>query len=375
MRETVSFGRLAGIRVGANWSVLIIGWILAFGLAAGVLPEAAPGHATGLYWVAGLLATAVFLGSLLAHEMAHALVARAKGLPVEGITLWALGGVSKLGGDASRARDELRIAIAGPATSLVLGVAFFATAAGLAALGAGDLVVTTVVWLATINVVLGLFNLAPAFPLDGGRVVRALLWARHGDRLQATRSAAAVGRAFGFGLVGLGVMVVFLGAVFQGVWFMLLGWFVVSMGQAEATGVEQRRLLEDVTVDEVMSAPVACVPADLTVDRLVDEHVLTHRWSAYPVVDDDDRLLGLATLDTVRRVPAEERSSTRVLDAGFPAAEVPQAPPGASLADQLATLSASPVGRLVVVDQGRVVGLVSRTDVVSCLQRRSLMSS
>lgn len=374
MRETFRFGRVAGIPVGANWSVAIIAWILVVGLAMGALPEAAPDQPVAVYWLAGVAATVLFLASLLAHEVAHALVARAAGLPVQGITLWALGGVSKLGGDAPSARDELRIALAGPATSLALGLAFLGATVALDLLGVATLVVATAAWLAMINLILGLFNLAPAFPLDGGRVVRAVLWAHHGDRVRATRSAAAAGRAFGYGLVGLGAILALNGAVAQGLWLVLLGWFVVSMAQAEASSVEQRQLLEGVTLAEVMSSPAACVGSDLSLEDVLQRHVLVQRYSAYPVVDDDGRLRGLVTLDTVRRVPPSRRLATAVLEAAVPAVEVPQAPSTDLLSDHLDEMATSPTGRLVVVDHGRVTGLVSHTDVVSCLRRRALLT-
>jgi Zn-dependent protease/predicted transcriptional regulator len=373
VHETIKLGTIAGVRVGANWSVLIIAWLLAFGLAVGALPELAPEYAQGLYWVASVTAALVFFVSLLAHEMAHALVARSLGLPVEGITLWALGGVSRLGGDASNARDEFRIAIAGPATSLVLGAVFFLTSVGLGLAGVPTLLVATVGWLGTVNVLLALFNLVPAFPLDGGRVVRAALWARHGDRVRATRSASTAGMVFGYVLIGLGAVMFMAGGLFQGLWFAILGWFVITVARGETAQVEQRQLLEGVTVRDVMSAPPFCVPGDLTVAELIDRYVLTHRYSAYPIVDDHQGLLGLVTLDAIRRVPPERRAHTSVLDAATAADDILQSRPSTPLADVLPALTTSPVARLVAVEDGRVIGLVSHTDVVSCLQRQMLL--
>ena len=265
MHETISFGRIAGIRVGANWSVMVIASLLAVGLAEGALPELAPGYPGELYWLTAAGAALVFFVSLLAHEMAHALVARSVGLPVDGIVLWALGGVSRLGGDAPTARDELRIAVVGPMTSLGLGAAAFLIAIVLGSVSAPELLVGAVTWLAVINVLLGLFNLAPAFPLDGGRVVRAVIWARRGDRLDATRRAAGIGRAFGYGLIVFGVLNGLLGGLVEGLWFAFLGWFVVSIGAAEVAQVEQRELLTGVTVADIMSREPFCIPPDIRV--------------------------------------------------------------------------------------------------------------
>jgi Zn-dependent protease len=372
VRETFRFGSIAGIRVGANWSVLIIAWLLAFGLAVSALPEMASGYSDLLYWVAASIAALVFFASLLAHEMAHALVARSKGLPVEGITLWALGGVSKLGGDAPNAGSELKIALVGPATSLALGAALLVATSAIALLDAPELVVATLGWLAVINVVLGLFNLMPALPLDGGRVLRAILWHSFDDRLRATRTASVVAQVFGYVMVGAGAFVFMLGYVVNGIWFALLGWFVINMARVELAQVEQHELLSGVLVGDMMTRAPLCVPPDLSVDRLLDEYVLTRRFSSYPVVDDAGRLLGLITLDGVRRVPPERRPDTTVLRAAIPIDRVPRAEPWEELETALPRLASRPGARLIVTDGDRVVGLVSPRDVVSCIDRAAL---
>jgi Zn-dependent protease/predicted transcriptional regulator len=309
---------------------------------------------------------------LLAHELAHALVARRAGLPVEGITLWALGGVSKLGGDSPDAPTELRIAVVGPLTSLALGLLFFAITVSGAALGVPDLLVATLGWLATINVVLGLFNLIPAFPLDGGRVLRAILWKSHGDRLRATRTASTAGRVFGYALVGLGVVAFMSGLVVNGLWLALLGWFVINIARAERLQIEQHELLRGVTVADVMTREPFSVPPDIDVQRLLEQYVLTERYSSYPVVGPNGRFLGLTTLDAIRRVPPDRRSQTPVLAAAFAADDVVQVSADALLEQVLPRLASTRAGRIVVVQDGRLIGLVSHTDVVSYLERSSL---
>jgi Zn-dependent protease/CBS domain-containing protein len=375
MHETVSFGRILGIRVGANWSVLIIATLLAFGLAVGALPEAAPDYQAGVYWVAAVLAALVFFASLLAHELAHALVARRAGMPVEGITLWALGGVSKLGDDAPDAGTEFRVAIVGPATSLLLAVTFFVLNVAVAALGVPDVVVATLGWLAAINLLLGLFNLAPAFPLDGGRVLRAILWGMSDDRVQATRTAVAIGRGFGYLLTGAGFLLALSGFLINGLWFVLLGWFVLNIAQAELSRVEQRDLLAGLRVSDIMTADPVCAPADITVADFLERYVMTKRHSSYPLVDLDHRLVGFLTLEAVRRVPPAERATTLTGAAAVPGPEVPVASPDDLLTEVLARLGTSPVGRIVVSRDSRVIGLVSGTDVASCIERRALTAA
>ena len=198
MRPTFRLGRVAGVEVGFHWSLLAIGALLVGSLAGSMLPDAVP-NAHGSYFSAAVLAVVLFFGSILAHELAHSIVARRQGQTVNGITLWLLGGVSELGSEAKSANDELRVAIAGPATSIALGVAFGALALAFdAILPSGGLVPTVAWWLAIVNVILGLFNLLPGSPLDGGRVLTALLWKFRGNRRNARRSARlAPGRVLG----------------------------------------------------------------------------------------------------------------------------------------------------------------------------------
>lgn len=374
MHESITFGRVLGIRIGANWSVLIIAVLLAVGLATGALPEAAEGYPTWLYWGAAVVAALVFFSSLLAHELAHAVVARRAGMPVEGITLWALGGVSKFGDDAPDSMTELRVAIAGPGTSVVLGIVFFALTGLTNVLGGPDLLAATLGWLAVINLLLGFFNLMPAFPLDGGRVLRAVVWGLTDDRLRATRTAAAIGRGFGYVLVAIGFVVALNGWLVNGLWFALLGWFVLTIAQVELNRVEERTLLGGVRVVDVMTPNPVSAPADITVADFVDQYLMAQRHSSYPLIGRDGRLAGYLTLDAIRRLPEHERPTTSTLVAGFPVDDVPVAAPTEPLLDALPRLTGSRIGRIVVVDEGRVVGLVSGTDVASYLHRRSLVN-
>ena len=206
MEESIKLGRIAGVSIGLNWSVLLIAWLLSWSLASHRLPTSYPGQTSGAYWTAGVVTALVFFMSLLAHEMGHALLARRHGVRVEGITLWLFGGVAKLGGEAATPTAEFRIAAVGPAVSVALAGLFGGSAVVLDAVSAPSLMVGAATWLATINLILAVFNLIPAAPLDGGRVLRALLWRRSGNRMQATVTAANAGRVFGYLLIVVGVV-------------------------------------------------------------------------------------------------------------------------------------------------------------------------
>lgn len=241
-------GVVRGIEVRIHWSLLGIAALLTAALGADLLPAADPGAPGVVRWlVAGVVAVA-FLGSVLAHELAHATVARRRGIPVPSITLWLLGGVALLGAEPSRPGDELRVAVAGPATSAAVAVATGAVAWALGATGAPDVVVAGVGWLAVTNGVLAVFNLLPGAPLDGGRILRALAWRRLGDRDRATLVASAAGRFLGTLLMVAGLANVLFGVGFGSLWTALVGWFIVGAAEAEAlaarASIARRRALD-----------------------------------------------------------------------------------------------------------------------------------
>jgi len=235
VKESIRLGTVKGIRIGMHWSLLVILWLLVASLAGYQFPRAAPGHASAAYWLAAAVATVAFYASLVAHELAHALVARRRHIEVDGIVLWLLGGMSKLRGDANSASDEQRISIVGPATSAVLALAFFVLSRVVGAGHPASLAAAVLGWLGWLNGLLAAFNLVPAFPLDGGRVLRALVWRHTGDKQRATRMAAGAGAAFGYGFIALGIAGFLFGrGSFDGVWLALIGWFLISGSRAEA---------------------------------------------------------------------------------------------------------------------------------------------
>ena len=344
-------GRWAGVRVTAHWSVLVFVALLTDLLAAGVLPDAAPGRAGAAYLGVALAAAALFLAGLLGHELAHAVVARHYGMRVERITLWMLGGVTDLGSAPPSPRADAAIAAAGPLTSLVLGAGF----AGLAWLAGGGLLGSALAWLAAVQILLGVFNLMPGAPLDGGRLLRALLWRRYGDRARAADAAAQVGRALGVGLVVLGLIEVLAGA-FGGLWLALIGWFVLSAAEAErhaAHAVE----LGDLLVRDVMTPRLTLAPGWWTVADFVaqlDQGQV--REAAFPVVDVDGHPEGVLTAADLSRVPAKQRTALRVRDVCHRhPLEVTEDTP---LADVVGPIQAHG-GVAVVLADGQVRGVVT----------------
>jgi Zn-dependent protease/CBS domain-containing protein len=358
--STIRLGRIAGIPIGLNWSLLLVFWLVTWSLAANQFPSDVPGASTGAYWLAGAAAAVFFFASLLAHEMAHALVARRLDVQVHEITLWLFGGVARLGGEAHSAAAEAKIAIVGPLTSVGLAAVFWILAI---ATSSTSLLGDAFLWLARINLILALFNMIPAFPLDGGRVLRAALWSRQGDRIRATVTAARVGRAFGFILIALGLIEALVGGMLGGLWTVFIGWFLLSAAGAEEASVMVRQALSGIHVRDVMSPNPVTVPNDITVQEFVDRWLFAHRHSTFPVVDASGQPTGLLTLDQVRGVPAETRGITRVRQVACPLAEVTQVHPLDWLADVVTRMGGCSQGRALVIDGQQLVGVVSPSDV------------
>ncbi|GGO00996.1 putative zinc metalloprotease Rip3 [Microbispora rosea subsp. aerata] len=369
----MSLGRVGGVPIGLNISVLVIVVILVIGLAFGRFPIAFPGLPTAAYVLVAVVSALLFLASLLAHELAHAIVAKRHGLEVTGITLWLLGGVAELRGEPRSPGADLKIAGVGPLTSVVLGGVFTFLAWGTSVVGAPPLLSGMFTYLAVVNVLLAVFNLVPAAPLDGGRVLRAFLWARWHDRLRAAVAAARAGRVFGYVLIALGFLNLVSGLSLQGFWLALIGLFLVNAATAEEQQTQIDATLHGITVGEVMSRdPVVAHPYE-TVAALIDRLVLRHHLSTYPLLDDDRRFVGLVTLGRIRRVPPDDRAATRLRSIACPPSEVPTAHPGDQLTELLRRMSGFADGRAVVLDDdGRLVGLVTPTDISRIIQTMDL---
>lgn len=356
MNDTFRLGRIVGVRVGVNWTVLVVFTLLAYGLAAERLPRSYKGLHPVVYALGGLLTAAAFLVSLLAHELAHAIVARRNGLTVDGITLWLLGGVARFEGEPDSPGAELRIAGSGPLVSLLLGLVLAGMAAVLLAVGLNGLIVGCLAWLAAINVVLALFNVIPAAPLDGGRLAHALLWRLSGDRTKATLHAAAAGRGFGWLVMVAGFYMALW--TFSGLWLILIGWFLIAAAGLEAGQARALARLDGVTIGRIMTPDPFTVPGSMTAAEFQREMLPRHRHTAYPLTE-DGVVRGIVTAERIRGQEAEATVGAVVEDAG-------RTSPQASLTGLLPRLTRE---RLLVFDGDRLVGIVTPRDLTRALER------
>jgi len=378
MKATIPLGRLAGIPLGAHWSVLAMVGLIAQIMALAVLPQTAPHYATAAYWAVGVGTALLFVASLLVHELAHALVARHYKVGVERITLWLLGGVSQLATEAPSPRAELLIAGSGPMASLAVGGLFAGVAAGGGALGLPKLALAGMVWLAVANAALAVFNLLPGAPLDGGRVLRAALWKRSGDKDRASARAAQFGRALGAVLIGAGFLQTLFGNLLGGLWLALVGWFLLGAATAERSGFMVHRQLAGVLVRDVMTFEPTVAPSWWTVDAFLDRIGRHEHHRVFPVVDFDGRPFGVVSLADLATLARDSRAVTRIADVCRPLADVPVVAPG----DRLTGLIEGIRLRLrqghdlvVVTENGRLVGVISPADIARTIELAALQQA
>ena len=373
MRQTVAFGRIAGIPVGASWSAIVTLAVIVNLLASSALPAAVPRQPAALYWGVGAAGAVAFLASLLAHELAHALVARRHGIRIRSVTLWMLGGVTQLDGDPDTPGADLRIALAGPAASVAAGALFLGVAAVISYGGGPRVATAAMTWLAVMNGLLAVFNLLPGAPLDGGRVLRAALWHHWGDRYRAERGAASAGRVIGTVLAFLGVAEFLLTRDFVGgLWLVLLGWFLTSAASAEQSAATARALLAGVRVADVMTPDPDLAAGWLTVAEFIRQLGSWPPQAAFPVIGPDGRLASIVTISRLSRVPAQSQPQVRLRQLAVP---VP-AESLASPADPAAPLlTRDPLGGEVVAvveHGGRIAGMVTTENMRQVLRLRKL---
>jgi Zn-dependent protease len=371
MNQTLRLGRIGGVPVGVNWSVLVIFGLITWELAALEFPASYGSGSHPAYWGAALVASVLFFASLLAHELSHAVVARHNGIGVRSITLWLFGGVAQLEGEALGPGADFRIAAVGPATSLALAGVFGGVEALAASAGVHGLALGVPAWLWRINLLLAAFNVIPAAPLDGGRILRAGLWSLSHDRDRSAILAARAGRAFGYLLVATGVFLFFVpGYGLFGLWPVALGWFLVSAARAEERWAQERHDVSTVKVGEVMVAPAPAVAGAMSVSAMLAHTTPWYRAEVVPVVDSSGVLSGLLSVQRLAQVPGRDHATTLVGQLSEPIATIPVSRPDEPMADLLERMVVAGGRPALVLDPtGRLIGVVTMTDVDRAAQR------
>ncbi len=375
MRPSITLGRLFGVAIGLHYSWLIIAALITLSLRAH-FGATDPDWSPAVVWAAAIVTAALFFVSIVAHELAHAMVARARGVSVRSITLFALGGVATMDNPSPDAKTEFWIAIAGPLASIAIGLGCYGLAASLGWTPDADVVPATAVlgWLGYINIALALFNLIPGFPLDGGRILRAVLWARSGDADQSTVHAARVGQTVAFGFIFLGVLRFFGGAGIGGLWIAFIGWFLLQAAQASYAQVAVVAELRGVRVRDIMKSDFVPVAAHMPVQTLVDEHLLRTGQRCF-VVGGPGRILGLITPHEIKGLARDRWATTPLSDVMRPIGELKTIAPDAPAIDALQVMGAADLNQLPVMTGGRFEGIVGRSHVMRLLQARAELNT
>lgn len=366
MSNTFKLGRIGGIQIGIHYTWIFAFALITWSLAVGFFPANFRGWSTATYWIAGAISALLLFVAVLVHELSHSFVALARGQEVDSITLFIFGGVSNLKAEAKRPKDEFLVAVVGPLTSIILAGVFWAIHQ---ALSPGDTPLGGVLlYLAYINLALGIFNLLPGFPLDGGRVLRAIVWGVSGSLRKATNVASYVGQAFGLLLIFWGVSQLFGGNFLGGLWIAFIGWFLNNAAEATRQSQVVKEQLGGVPVSTLMNPQPPLASPRLLVSEFVFDHVLRHGERAL-LLAEDGQLAGLVSVSDVKKVPREAWASTPVAQIMTPI-PLKSVPPEADLSDALRLLAEGNHHQLPVVENGRVVGLLTRADVIRFLQLR-----
>ena len=358
-----SIGHFGGIEVRINWSLIAVFALIVWSLADGGFPSQNPGLSHGTYLAMAIVAALLFFASILLHELGHSWEARREGIEVDSITLWLFGGVSQFKGRFTSAGAEFRVAVSGPLVSIGLGVLFVLIA--LAHLPSA--VDGVAAWLGYINLILAVFNLLPALPLDGGRVLHSALWRARGDFAWATRVASEIGQGFGYLFIALGLAMLIFQGSFSGAWLAFIGWFLLQAARSEARYVATEQALEGVRVRDLMVRDPVTVDGNSTIGQFMDEVARSRRFTTYPVLE-GSRPIGLLAFASVAAVPRSDWDTRRVRDTMISLDRVPLLTEDEKAVDALVELSAPTANRGLVVDNGHLAGLLSITDLARALE-------
>lgn len=370
-RHTIPIGHVFGIPIDLDYSWFLIAALITWMLAVSYYPAELKGGTSLEYWLMGAVTAVLFFGSIVVHELAHSWVALRYKVPVNRITLFIFGGVSQIAGEPPSASAEFLIAVVGPLTSFALGAFFFLLEPLLANIAPALAVAK---YLALINGVLGLFNLVPGFPLDGGRVFRAVVWGINKNFRRATLIAASTGRFFGFLFIVWGVWQVLRGNVANGLWIAFIGWFLESAAGAQVQQQMVQGLLGGHKVSEAMGNSCTHVPGDTSLQKLVDQEVLSHGRQCF-LVDRGDRVAGLLTLHNIKEIPRPSWTTTTAVQAMIPIEKLKRIDPNAELWTALQEMGRGGINEMPVMQGNDLVGLLSTSDVVKYLHTLQQVSA
>lgn len=369
MDSAINIGKFFGIQFRLHYSWFIIFFLVTIFLAGQVFPQSLPRQAQLTYWAMGLTTSLLFFASVLAHELAHSIVGRANNIPVKSITLFIFGGAAHMTREASSPQSELKMAIAGPASSLLMAAVFgmfYLLFSGLA-----EPLALMAYWLAYINVVLAVFNLLPGFPLDGGRVLRSLIWRFNGNYMLATRIATQTGRVIGYLLIlaGIGIILAYQNFL-SGIWLAFIGWFLADTARASYRQAQLQEVLKGFTASQVMNTDCPTVSGETTVSQLVQEYAASGSNRCF-LVAEEGRVMGIITLHKIYSMAQKGSGDIQLKDVVLPLAKVQVAHPDQDVLSIVQWMNESGVDQMPVVSGGRIIGLITLDNLIGFVTRNT----
>ncbi len=369
-RNSVKIFQIFGIDVELDISWFLVFFLFSFTLSRHYYPQELPGIQDTVYWVLGISTTIIVFISVLIHELAHSLMAINEGIPINKITLFIFGGVAQMKKEPELPQAELKISVVGPLSSIVLsaifGILFLVFPRGIP--------FSEFVWfLARMNLLVGILNLIPAFPLDGGRILRAFLWMRKGNLLNATRIAVAAGSYFAFFAMGIGFVMLFISGSVWGLWYIFLGWLLYQSGQSSYSQVALKESLSGIKVRDVMSDRVQVVGTNLSIEKLIEEFY-KHKFGAFPVMD-DSILKGLITMNRLKDIPKSQWTKTAVGEVMVPLEHCLVVGPDEEAVEAMMKMASEGAGRALVVQEDRLLGILSNTDMMRLIKIKTMFGS
>jgi len=368
LTEGISIGRAFGIPLRLHYSWFIIFVLIVWSLTAGYFAATYPHWGLVISIAAGIVTSLLFFGSVLAHELMHSLVAQAAGIPIHSITLFIFGGVSQMAEEPKQPQVELRMALAGPAASLLLGGIFLTIWYWLVDIP--EFIKAISFWLGWINIFLAGFNLIPGFPLDGGRVLRSLLWWQSRNLRKSTQIAANVGRGIGYLLILIGIALIFFGAWINGLWLAFIGWFLENAAASSYRQLALQDILKGHKASELMTQDCPIVQPEFTIQHLVNEQILTSGRRCFPVAQHNS-VIGLITIHDIKAVPREQWLTKTVAETMTPVTKLKSVSPDEDLTTVLRILTDNNINQIPVVKDGDIIGMVARDNLLSFISIRS----
>jgi Zn-dependent protease len=361
------------IKIHFTWFFIFI--LISWTLAVGFMPQQFPNLSPMIYWVIGIVSALLLFLSVLFHELFHSYVALKQGIPVPNITLFLFGGVSQIGEEPRSSQNEFKLSIVGPLSSFALGVILGAFYLFFAYLNASPLIVAPLQYGSLINFLLGGFNLLPAFPLDGGRVLRAYFWRRRNDIIKATMIATRIGTFFAYGFMALGILIFILpGGLISGIWLIFIGWFLKNGSDSSLKQTITTQALSDVNIDEIMNPNVVSITSDITINEAIDNYFYKYKHGGFPVLDGDE-LKGIITVDDIKKIPKGEYSKTYVKDVMTKSEKLIVIGKKDSAMEAMLKFSKHNVGRFPVLEENKLVGILTRSDLMRAIKLRTQLKT